>query len=256
MTSPLKRFLISTLLHDFDLKTFRVCLNVQETHHLKHVLRMKEGTVCFLFDQKGNEFRARLEKFLSDGRSEFKLMERFLGERIPHVRLTVAQAIPQHRKMDEIARKAAELGISELIPLVTERTVVRPKLDQGHKMVARWQRIAEQTVKQSRLRGIPQILPLTSSEDLWSHVERFEHAFLLHPDDQAEPLLEWMKKNEYGESRHQDVRILLIIGPEGGFSPNEMKQAKTRGVTSLRMGEGILKTDTAFTIAAGIFQLM
>lgn len=251
----LKRFLTSASLDLLKAAGSKVCLNIQETHHLKHVLRIRAGALCLLFDQNGNEFLSRLERFTSADRAEFVLLKSSSDAADSLMRLAVAQAIPQHRKMDEIARKAAEIGVSELIPLITERTVVRPSPAQARAMIERWQRIAEQTVKQSRLSRVPKILPLTSLKDLWSHVSRFERVFLLDPDA-SESVRDWIGKDAFHSDPDQARSFLLVIGPEGGFSPEEIKEAKTHSVTCLRMGEGVLKTDTAFTVASGIFQCM
>ena len=256
MAKTLKRFLISSSLGTLDQRAKRetatVLLTPEETHHLKNVLRVKEGSLCLLFDQDGNEFISRIEHYLPDARSEARLMEAVGREEHRLLKLTVAQAIPQDRKMDEIVRKSAELGIFELIPLVTERTVVRMTKERFKKVHERWERIANQTLKQSRLQRAPQIKSLTSFSELCSQFSSYDKVFVLEPSPQAKPIRE-----SFSEGRlSAKSRILLMIGPEGGFSPKEIAQAKAAKAEEIKMGPGILKTDTAFVAAAGFFQLM
>ncbi len=255
MAKTLKRFLISGSLSDSKQKRKRevqtVLLTREETHHLKNVLRIKEGGMCQLFDREGNEFVSRLERFLPEGSSEAKLLESISSQKGNLLQLTIAQAVPQNRKMDEIARKSAELGIFKLIPLITERTVVRISKDQVKKVHERWERITEQTLKQSRLSKSPSIESLTSFGSLCSHFSEYDQIFLLHPSSDAQPIRECSPSR-----KNETTRVLLMIGPEGGFSPAEVEQAKAQGAQIIKMGQGILRTDTAFVAAASFFQLM
>ncbi len=255
MAKTLKRFLISGSLSVSNQKRKQevqtVLLTEKETHHLKNVLRIKEGGMCLLFDREGNEFISRLERFLPEGSSEARLLEPTSSQKEELLQLTIAQAIPQDRKMDEIVRKSAELGIFELIPLVTERTVVRIAKDQVKKVHERWERIAEQTLKQSRLSKAPRVESLVSFDSLCSHFSNYDDIFLLHPSPDAQPIRECIPSD-----KNQKNRVLLAIGPEGGFSPREVEQAKAKGARAIKMGRGILKTDTAFVAAASFFQLI
>ena len=261
MAKALKRFLISSSLSGLGQNQKReartVLLTPEETHHLKNVLRIKEGSLCLLFDRDGNEFVSCLERFRSDARSEAKLIEPILTERDDLLKLTVAQAIPQDRKMDLIVQKSAELGVFKLIPLVTERTVVRIAAEQVKKVHARWERIVEQTLKQSRIRRAPEIAPPTSFEELLSRFSQYDRIFLPHTSPDAKPIRESLLSNGTAGSKvASNAQILLMIGPEGGFSPREVEESRARGAQVVRMGSGILKMDTAFVAAVGFFCLM
>ena len=255
MAKALKRFLVSSSLGDLSGKCGRetksVLLTPKETHHLKNVLRIKEGSLCLLFDREGNEFLSCLKRFLPDQSSEAELLEPVLPQE-DGLRLTVAQAIPQDRKMDDIAEKSAEIGVFELIPLLTKHTVPRIQADKFEKIRARWKRIAEQTLKQSKLSRVPEILPLTTFSELCIRSAQYDQAFLCHPSPEAKPFRELGFNQNQGPAH----RILLAIGPEGGFSPQEVEQAKCAGMQMIKMGRGILKTDTAFVAASSFFRLM
>ena len=253
MAKTLKRFLVSGSLGNPDQKqkVHTISLTREETHHLRDVLRIKEGGLCLLFDREGHEFVSRFERFLPEGRSEARILDPAPVQEEGLLKLTVAQAVPQDRKMDEIVRKSAELGTFELIPLVTERTIVRMAKEQSRKAHERWERIAEQTLKQSRLSKAPKISFPTSFDELCSRFSEYDQTFLLHPSPDAKSIRD-CRPIQKGSATH----ILLAIGPEGGFAPQEVERAKVKGAQIIRMGSGILKTDTAFVAAASFFKMV
>ena len=223
----------------------------EETHHLKHVLKIGPGDQCIISDGRGHEFLGQVGRFLNDGRSEIVLLERSRREEKIGVKLLVAQAIPQRGKMDSIIEKSAELGVFALIPLLTERTVVKPKDEQTQKMRSRWERIAQQTTKQAKTPRVPIVTEPAGFSTLWSDRFSFDRAFLFHPDPKAGSL----QALDFKQLR--DLRaVLLVIGPEGGFSEKEIQSAKKSGAEILRMGPTTLKTDTAFVAAVSFFQMM
>jgi 16S rRNA (uracil1498-N3)-methyltransferase len=249
----LRRFLVHSSLSltelgsGFGERAVTVLLTPDETHHLRNVLHMKKGNECVLFDREGNECVGQIELFKEDGSAEIRLLDRISQIQENHLKLSVAQAIPQDRKMDEIVRKSAELGIYELIPLETQHTVVRMREEAFKKASERWNRILSQAAKQSRNFRLPQIKPLTSFDQLCSQFSRYDDVFLLHPSKEAKPIREC-------QVHHGSV--LLAIGPEGGFSDGEVKLARAKGAQLISMGSEIMRTDTAFVAAASFFKLM
>ena len=231
-----------------------VLLTSEETHHLRHVLRMKTGSSCLLYDRSGREFVGRLEGFRANTQAEFKIVEPSKSAVIPQnrLRISVAQAIPQDRKMDLIVEKSAELGVFELVPLVSERTVVRIARDRISQVLKRWRRIAEQTIKQSRVRTAPKIEDPIAFSDLCSRFGRYGEVLLLDPSDRVKTIRESFSPSNDGSVR----TVLLVIGPEGGFSPAELEKAEASGAKIVRMGSGILKTDTAFVAAVSFLELV
>ena len=271
MTRNLKRFLVTSSLK----KNKSVSLNQEETHHLRRVLHMKEGMKCILFDQEGNECLGVIEGFGLDS-TQVKLIEPIMRNSETGFKLSVAQAIPQDRKMDDIVQKSAELGIDKLIPLITERTIVRIKENQFQKVNERWNRILNQAAKQSRVSKLPQIKPITSFKDLISTHSECDHIFLLHPSKEAKPIRTALsvipakagiqsgsldsspslRLDRAGSRFRGNDKILLIIGPEGGFSDQEVKLAESKGAELISMGREIMRTDTAFVAAASFIKLM
>lgn len=258
MAKQPKRFLVSVELVSSGSKQsverLLLYLNPSETHHLKHVLRIKEGAVCIFIDPHGNEASGTVESFLPDGRAKIKLDEQIRIKSDSHLFLTVAQAVPQHRKMDWMAEKAAELGIDEIIPLVSERTVARMEDEKKEKAIARWRRIAEQTIKQSRISKVPKISEMASFDSLCSRFKDYTRVFLFHTGSGAKPIQEAVHSRLF--SGQDKKYFLMVIGPEGGFSQKEVERATQSGAEMVSLGSGILKTDTAFLAVASFFKFM
>jgi len=206
-----------------------------------------------LFDQFGNEFVSRFDVFRSDERCEATLLEPVETQNSRNTNLSIAQAIPQDRKMDQIVQKAAELGVAELIPLVTERTIVRVSEERKNKVATRWNRIAQQTLQQSRLTRLPQIQPIHSFQSLCKKLTAYSEVYILDPSQEARPVCDLVQKQ--GKNK-KGKRLLLLIGPEGGFTNEEIKDAEACGAQCVRLGRGVLKTDTAFIAAVSVFQTL
>jgi 16S rRNA (uracil1498-N3)-methyltransferase len=259
MAKVLKRFPVSTPLskkNSSGVLDNAVYLTREETHHLKNVLRMKEKDSCIVFDGEGNEFAAVIECFLSDGRAKLMLVEKTKLAAPPRLQLSVAQAIPQHRKMDQITREASEIGVFELIPMITEHTVVRMEPEQKAKVVGRWERIAEQTVKQSKFLRTPRICCVITFDEQCSKFNEFDQVFLFHPHVNSKPVRHYIFEDKKRAESDAPKKFLLMIGPEGGFSDHEVAQAQAAGAQLISLGENIYKTDTAFAVASGIFSAM
>ena len=146
MARSLKRFFTPQILSS-SVRT--VALGEEESHHLKKVLRLKEGDSCLVFDSAGNEWLGKVVKNSGKKSAQVQLLEPTRNHNAVECELVIAQAIPQRSKMDVIVEKAAELGIPTLIPMISERTVVRIKKEDEPKVLARWAKIVSGARKQS-----------------------------------------------------------------------------------------------------------
>ncbi len=197
-----------------------------EAHHARHVLRLKPGNEITVFDGRGRQARCRLTETGS-----LEILERSITPP-PPCRITLAQAITK-KHMDFIVQKATELGVAAIIPLITERTIARPDKSD------RWREIALEACKQSGNNWLPDISvprPLarvvTGSYDL-------KLIAALTPG--TVPL------------RVQRVRsVLLLIGPEGDFTPAEVEQARAAGCVPVSLGPLTLRAETAALYALSV----
>lgn len=208
-----------------------VLLPEEEAHALK-VLRMEAGDECQAIIG-GRLFSARLETAESPARLQL-LSE--LPSPEPSVRVTLYQGLPKSDKMDLIAQKCTEAGISHIVPVLFSRCVVKWEKKDQEKKLQRWQRIAAEAAKQSGRAMIPQIgTPLTVSA-LCGEIRKHELT-----------LVPWEEEKGNGmRSRLSGQReIALVIGPEGGIDRDEIERMTEAGAVPVTLGPRILRTETA-----------
>jgi 16S rRNA (uracil1498-N3)-methyltransferase len=207
-----------------------------DVRHIATVLRMKTGDELLLCDGEGTEYSAKIAQV---SKSEITAEVKARSKReISYPRVTLCQGLPKSDKMDWIVQKATELGVAAIVPLATERTVV--KIRDEEKRVARWQKIAREAAMQSNRPDIPKVGPIQTFSDFLK---------TLSPDSRTLLLLPW----EEGTAPIKNVlrqipgiqNVIVIIGPEGGLSAQEAKVAKERGFHLVSLGPTILRTETA-----------
>jgi len=212
-------------------------------HHL-HVVRQQPGDVLTLFNGEGGQYRATLvevgKRRASASVNAFEPAEAELGYAI-----TLAQALPEAAKMDWIIEKAVELGVAAVAPLAARRCVMRLSGERAEKRQAHWQGIIVAASEQSGRNRLAALAPL---EDFAKWLARPAPAprLLLSPRG-TESLAAWA-----GGRTAQDVTIM--VGPEGGFSPEEEDAAIAAGAIPLTMGPRVLRTETAALAAAAMLQ--
>ena len=199
------------------------------------VLRLSAGDTLTLFNGLGGEYQARITR-IDRQRVTTEIVSHSSREAELPYRITLAQGIPEATKMDWIIEKSVELGVSDIIPLAAQRSVVRLDKDRAEKRLSRWQAIAISAAQQCGRNRLPHIAsPAGTGEYLRQTTP--SHRILFSPRA-TETLSEWARRQ-----KPQD--ITLMIGPEGGFSPEEETMAEQEGVTFLSMGPRILRTETA-----------
>jgi len=203
-----------------------------EAHHVRDVLRMKTGDVLQLFDDAGTIADGTIVR--SD-RNGVSVRVETVTVRENRISLTVAAAVPKGDRADWMIEKLSELGVSRLIPLRTARSVVHP---QGAGKLDRWKRIATEAAKQSRRSGVMSIEPLANLHDVVSAVSR---AIYLSP----------VATNSLARIE-QIEELTLFIGPEGGWTDDEIQAFESRNFTPARLTTSVLRIETAAVLAAGI----
>lgn len=245
----LKRFFTSQVLKS---NLQKIVLDFEESKHLESVLRLKKGDHCLLFDSTGNEWEAEISFLESKKPVVVTLAKQTFEKKSRNFHLTMVQGIPQRGKMDLIVEKAAELGVDLVIPMMSDRTVVKPANDTFGKMKCRWEKIIQAARKQSHSHIPTEVTEPRSFAEILSGVYPKESSFLLDPGAEQnifDALLKLRSKIAAGEK----PKLNVLIGPEGGFTPKEIERAVQAGFTPVRFETPILKTDTAFVAVAGMF---
>ena len=217
----------------------RLALDTSETHHAFDVLRMRTGERATVFDGEGQEAEVELGK---RGKSGTEMRRISLTKTAPlPCRITLAQAVPKGKNMDLIIEKATELGVAAIAPLMSERTVVRGTEEDHIRKQAKWQRTAIEACKQCGQNFLPRVLQPCSPKSLFERNERYDLMLVGSLQADAKPFKQVL--SEFGATRPKSV--LILIGPEGDFTPAEISLAKSHGCRPITLGPIILRTETA-----------
>lgn len=217
-------------------------LAADEARHLREVLRLKPGDEVSVFDGAGKEFRARVVH----ARREFAELE--LQDEIEPARpesplkITLAVALLKGEKFDLVVQKTTELGVVKIVPLITRYADIKLRDEaDASKRVARWQRIALEAAKQSGRGLVPEVSdPKPLGSVLNSVLES--------------PLVLFSEKGGAGLPQIETDEITAIIGSEGGWSDEEIEQARAAGAQIVTLGGRILRAETAAITAAALLQ--
>ena len=219
----------------------KISLEKNNEHHLLKVLRFPVGNTITLFNGDGFDYQAIV---ISTKKTYIvEVLSQQKNESESSLDLTLAQGIAKGEKMDFLIQKAVELGVSRIIPMQTEHCVVRLKAEKVAKRINHWQKIANHACGQSGRSVIVDIsLPLTLTELL---NKPNHNGFVLY--HRATENLQTMEKPS---------KATILIGPEGGLSDAEIKQATNAGFQPLLLGKMILRTETASLVTIANMQLL
>lgn len=226
----------------------------EEAHHCLEVMRCREGDRVVVFNGVGAEAEAEITVA---GKSRVELKVRLIGgtPRPPAV-LTLGQAVPKGKNMDLIIQKATELGVSRIVPLLSERTVVSLEGEDLEKKRQKWQRVAVEACKQCGQNWIPEVAAPTKVE-AFARQSKDPLRLVAAISPEARTLKALLAARASEGERSPDAASIMI-GPEGDFTPAELSQALSHGFAPLSLGPIILRSETAAIYAISIvgYELM
>ncbi len=236
MTTRLHRFFVSP----DSIHNDRATLGGSLVHQLRNVLHLRAGERVVLLDNSGWEFEVELES-VNAAEVSGRVVDKRPSLHEPRVTLVLFQALLKADKFEWVLQKGTELGIAAFMPLVSER-VVRDEV--SAKKMKRWQRIVREAAEQSERAIVPQIKAPIAFADAVQSAMRDGLSLILYEAERGESLRAHLQN-------HRDAqRINLFIGPEGGFSADEIASAKQQRVTPVTLGPRILRAETAGLVAA------
>ncbi len=230
-----------------------VTIRGTEVWHITKVLRLSQGADIVVFDGKGHEYRVKLGR---QKRQELfgTVLEAWDYSTESPLKLTLVQGIPKANKMDMIVQKATEIGVNDIIPLNSTRSEwnvkhKRKKDAQIHQRLDRWSRICIEAAKQSCRTAIPLIRPVVTVDEFLEQERRADAKMFVWEEETQVSLKQGL------EQAASDVTsAIVVVGPEGGFTPREAEQFRTHEYTPVSLGNRILRTETAGLVVLGILQ--
>jgi 16S rRNA (uracil1498-N3)-methyltransferase len=230
-------------------------LRGDEAHHLLNVVRVRVGEEVSLFDGSGAAACARLLQGRR-GEAALQILSVEMADVEAPRKLTIACALPRSTRMDFLIEKCCELGVSRFVPMVTRRSVVDP-LDRQENHLVRWRRIALEASKQcgrTRLTEITAVLPfesalLTREPEALRPGSGQAGRLIASPEPGGQGLAKFAARLQPGQA------VTAFIGPEGGFTPEEVNLAAQNGCAAVSMGPRILRVETAAVALAACLLL-
>jgi len=217
-------------------------LKSRDLRYLIRVLRLGEGDELEVFDGEGGRYRARI---LQEDRGWFlQVLEELEPEPLPKLRIVLGQGILKGEKMKWVIQKATELGVSEIVPLETSRSIPVYEEEELGLKLRRWQRIAEEAARQSNRSTVPLVQRPMSLQRFSDRCEGFRVAFW---EGATIPLREVRTPGDVQE-------VDVVIGPEGGFSEGEAAYLEGEGFVLLSLGPRILRAETAAIAVLALLQ--
>lgn len=218
----------------------------EDIHHMTKVLRLKEGDLVDVSDTVEWEYRAEIVSISSE-EVQLRILDKQAFAAEPQTQVTLFQGIPKQGKMETIIQKNVELGVSRIVPVFMDRTVV---VDRGNftKKIQRWQKVASEAVKQCKRGIIPEVSEAVKMSDVLESLADFDLVLLPYENEKGttikDVLLEAINPMAV-EIFGRPEQVAVIIGPEGGFSEKEAEKVIKAGGKSVSLGKTILRTETA-----------
>ena len=225
-----------------------VILSADETHHLVKVLRLGPGDEINVFDGHGREYACRVQTATGSS-ARLEIIEEVPGRVESSLRLTLAQALAKGEKFDLIVQKATELGITRVVPLVTDHADVKLKADRREGRLDRWRRISLEALKQCGRRRLVEITNPMSVAELVNSEHASSECTVLHFSEKGGAAVEDALKDATSGSA-----VTAVIGPEGGWSDAELELLSGHGAKAVTLGPRTLRTETAAIVAVALIQ--
>jgi 16S rRNA (uracil1498-N3)-methyltransferase len=217
-------------------------LDEHESHHCAQVLRQQAGDFITVFDGRGLEVKAKITTADSKRVAFAKTAEHRTEKR--RDQLCLAQAITKPKAFEAILQKATELGVTDLVPLQSERTVSQVDEEKAEARVAKWNQVVIEAAKQCGQNWLPTVHPIQKPKTFLAESARaYRLKLIASLQDERKPLRVTMREQVPEGTAPQS--IVVMIGPEGDYTPAEIGDARAAGFLPVSLGPIILRSDTA-----------
>ncbi|HHW66696.1 MAG: rRNA (uracil1498-N3)-methyltransferase [Epulopiscium sp.] len=209
-----------------------------DVKHISKVLRLKSGDKITICNRQGTDYECII-KSIGKENINAEILSYHLSETEPNVKITLFQALTKSDKMDLIIQKAVEVGIHKIVPVITERTVIKIEDEKRQSTkLTRWQKISESAAKQSQRGIVPEVTPIVTLKEAIHTTEKMDLKVIAYEKETHNHLRNILRDFD-GET------VGIFIGPEGGFDESEIDIAREHGIIPITLGKRILRTETA-----------
>lgn len=226
------------------LKTPSVSIRGDLAHRLRNVLRMRQGEHIILLDNSGWSYETELVSIDRDTIAA-QVIHKKLAAGEPRTKVTLYQAMLKGRKLDWVLQKGTEIGLVEFVPIICDRCVMSSLGTVGDEKQNRWERIVSEAAEQSRRGRLPLIRPVTLFPQACEMARRADLSLIPWEEETKLGLRNLLRPRDGAENNKRPFSINVFVGPEGGFSPPEIRQAKRFGILPVSLGSRILRAETA-----------
>lgn len=213
-----------------------------DVNHIKNVLRKKTGdqiTICN--SDSLVDYLCEIVK-LEEETIKCNIIKELASNSESNIKVTILQGLPKADKMELVIQKAVELGVYDITPVEMKRCVVKLTEKDKIKKIQRWQKIAEVAAKQSGRNRIPPVNEIKSIQNICNLCQEYDIVIVAYENEKENKLKQELEK--WKDNRTKDLKIAILIGPEGGIDNSEIELLKEKGAKIVTLGNRILRTET------------
>ena len=225
-----------------EIEKDKIEINGKDVNHIKNVLRKKEGETLNICNTDTSEnYICKIIK-IEEEKIQLKALNKIEQNTESNIKVSIYQGLPKADKMELIIQKAVELGVYDITPVEMKRSIVKLNEKDKIKKIERWQKISEVASKQCGRSIIPQIKSIKTVKNICQESTNYDIVIVAYEKEKNNTLKEELKKIK--EQTKKDLKIAIVIGPEGGIEDTEIQELKQNGAKTVTLGERILRTET------------
>ena len=212
----------------------------EDVNHIKNVIRKQIGDIIEICNQDNEKsYKCEIEK-IEEKQITTKIIEELKAQE-SNIKVDIFQGLPKAEKMELIIQKSVELGANAIIPVNMKRCVVKLDSKSEEKKIERWQKISESAAKQCGRNNIPEVKHLVNIKDICNKIKDYDAMIVAYENEKENTLKQELTKLK---NKQKNLKIGIVIGPEGGLEENDVKLLKESGAEIITLGHRILRTET------------
>ncbi|GGA20388.1 16S rRNA (uracil(1498)-N(3))-methyltransferase [Paenibacillus physcomitrellae] len=216
----------------------------EDARHITKVMRGKPGDKFIVSDGQGRVVLAELSLLEPEGVTAV-ILETIEDTSEPRIKVDIAQSLPKGDKMETVIQKCTEIGAAAFVPFLSERTIVQYDERKEEKRIARWSKIAKEAAEQAHRSRIPDVGQPVKWKKLLELFDGYDLVCMCYEKELGEQLRDIVQPFAASLGPEVSSRVLVVVGPEGGFTEEEVAEAEAAGAKSVGLGRRILRTETA-----------